>query len=305
MAKLITLDDLAPYMGDEVPDEGAHIKSASDYRQEVIDRFYGDDQVIGSRLPWGKAEHLIQFRPGEVTLWLGINGHGKSLLLGQLLTGFMAQGDKAVICSFEMKPAATLQRMVRQASHGPEPTIDFINKFHDWTDDKLWLYDQQGTVKAERVLSVCRYFADKLKGQHVVIDSLMKCGIGEDDYNRQKWFIDELTSLSRDKGIHIHLVHHSRKQGDESQAPGKMDAKGSGAITDQVDNCISVWRNKKKENDVAAGKGDEAMFDAMMIVDKQRHGEWEGKILLWFDKASTQYVAGHMFKPNNLMEWRK
>src|SRR6185369_14223147 len=140
------------------------------------------------------------------------------------------QGDRAVICSFEMKPAATLQRMVRQASHGPEPTIDFIHKFHDWTDDKLWLYDQQGSVKPERVLSVCRYFADQLKGQHVVIDSLMKCGIAEDDYNRQKWFIGELTSIAMDKKIHIHLVHHSRKQGDENAPPGKMDAKGSGAI---------------------------------------------------------------------------
>ena len=71
-----------------------------------------------------------------------------------------------------------------------------------------------------------------------------------------------------------------------------------------MDNCITVWRNKKKESDVAAGKGDESMFDAMMVVDKQRHGEWEGKILLWFDKKSTQYVASYGLKPMNLMEWK-
>lgn len=303
MARMITLDDLAPYLGEQI-DESPHIKSATEYCDEVIDRFYGDSGMIGARLPWAKSEFSIQFRPGEVSLWLGINGHGKSLLLGQLLTCFMAQGDKAVIASFEMKPAATLQRMTRQVSHGAEPTIEFIKRFHEWTDGKLWFYDQQGTVKAERVLSVCRYFGEKLQGQHVVIDSLMKCGIGEDDYNKQKWFLDELTSIARDKQIHIHLVHHSRKQGDENSPPGKMDAKGSGAITDQVDNCITVWRNKKKESDVAAGKGDESMFDAMMVVDKQRHGEWEGKILLWFDKKSTQYVASYGLKPMNLMEWK-
>lgn len=300
---MITLDDLAPYMEQDI-DESAHIKSAAEYCDEVIDRFYGDNQNLGSRLPWGKAEFTIQFRPGEVSLWLGINGHGKSLLLGQLLTSFMAQGDKAVICSFEMKPASSMQRMTRQTSQGPEPTIEFIRHFHKWTDGKLWFYDQQGTVKAERVLSVCRYFGEKLKGQHVVIDSLMKCGIGEDDYNRQKWFLDELTSIARDKQIHIHLVHHSRKQGDENSPPGKMDAKGSGAITDQVDNCITVWRNKKKESDIAAGRGDESAPDALMVVDKQRHGEWEGKILLWFDKKSTQYVPNYGNKPMNLMEWR-
>lgn len=298
--RAITLEDLNQYIED--PDESPHIKSASEYVDEVIDRFHNPQTSKGSRLPWGMHEFTIQFRPGECTLWLGMNGHGKSMLLGQLITVFMAQGDKACILSFEMKPVATLQRMCRQAAQCNNPTIDFIQRFHRWTDDKLWMYDQQGTVKAERVLSVLRYFADKLQGNHVVIDSLMKCGIGEDDYNKQKWFLDELTSIARDKQIHVHLVHHSRKQQDEFAPPGKMDAKGSGAITDQVDNCITVWRNKKKERDVQMNKdvGDEP--DAMMIVDKQRHGEWEGRIRLWFDKNSQQYTIKGA-RPNDLMTW--
>ena len=300
--KIITLDDLAEYI--EGPDESPHIVSAADYCDEVIKRFHDPEDSKGSKLPWGKVEFAIQFRPGEVTLWLGINGHGKSMLLGQLMTGFMAQGEKACVLSFEMKPVATLQRMCRQASCGSRPTIEYIQRFHQWTDGKLWMYDQQGTVKPDRVLSVIRYFADKLQGNHVVIDSLMKCGISEDDYNGQKRFLDELTSIARDKQIHIHLVHHSRKQGDESSPPGKMDAKGSGAITDQVDNCISVWRNKKKESDLQAGKGDERDIDALMVVDKQRHGEWEGKIMLWFHKESQQYVAGYGVSPTDLTVWR-
>lgn len=300
--KMITLEDLAQYTGEQ--DEAPHIIAASEYCDQVIDRFHNPQSLKGSKLPWGKVEFSIQFRPGEVSLWLGINGHGKSMLLGQLMTGFMAQGDRACILSFEMKPVATLQRMCRQASMGSKPTIDFIRRFHGWTDNKLWMYDQQGTVKPDRVLSVIRYFADKLNGNHVVIDSLMKCGIAEDDYNGQKRFLDELTSIARDKQIHVHLVHHSRKQGDENSPPGKMDAKGSGAITDQVDNCITVWRNKKKEAELQAGKGDENAVDALMVVDKQRHGEWEGKIFLWFHKDSQQYVSAHGMPPQELMRWR-
>lgn len=298
--RFIGLDDLAPYLDD--PDEAPKLRPASDFCDAVIDRFYGDNAIQGARLPWAKAEFSIAFRPGEVTLWLGMNGHGKSLLLGQLMLWWMTHGDKSCLASFEMKPEVSLQRMCRQAAQCAEPTIDFIRRMHRWTDGKLWMYDQQGTVKAERVLSVCRYFADQIKGQHVVIDSLMKCGIDEDAYNRQKWFIDELTAIARDKKIHIHLVHHSRKLEDEKKPPGKMDAKGTGAITDQVDNCITVWRNKRKEREVQAGKFDEGP-DAMMIVDKQRNGEWEGAIALWFHKQSQQYVPLSNNRPMDLLMW--
>ena len=32
--------------------------------------------------------------------------------------------------------------------------------------------------------------------------------------------------------------------------------------------------------------------DAMLIVDKQRNGAWEGRIALWFDSPSQQYRGG-------------
>ncbi len=35
---------------------------------------------------------------------------------------------------------------------------------------------------------------------------------------------------------------------DEETQPNKFDIKGTGAITDLVDNVFIVWRNKKKEN---------------------------------------------------------
>lgn len=273
------------------PDESAHVIPASSYADQIIDRFYNPQTNHGARLPWGKHEFTIQFRPGEVSLWLGMNGHGKSMALGQLMTSFMAQGEKALILSFEMKPVATLARMCRQAAQCAEPSMKYIKEFSEWTDGKLWMYDQQGTVKTSRVIAVCRYFATELKGTHIVIDSLMKCGIAEDDYNGQKAFVDELTSIARDHRVHIHLVHHSRKLANEDSPPGKMDAKGTGAITDLVDNCVTIWRNKKKEAQAAQGKESPTDPDALMIVDKQRHGEWDGRIALWFHKQSQQYLC--------------
>jgi twinkle protein len=296
--KLIGLEDLAPYL-DAPPDESPNIRPASEYVEQVIDRFYGETSRAGARLPWGNHEHKIVFRPGEMTLWLGVNGHGKSLLLNQLVLSWMQTGDRSCIASFEMKPDLTLKRMCCQASTSEEPTIKFIRDFHAWTDDRLWMYDQQGTVNHRRVLSVGRYFAEVIRGQHVIVDSLLKCGIAEDDYNTQKKFIDELTAVARDTGLHIHLVHHSRKLDNEREIPGKMDAKGSGAITDQVDNCVTFWRNKKKEHETEKNNGipDDSIFDALMIVDKQRNGDWEGRIPFWFNAVSMTYQASARVKP--------
>jgi twinkle protein len=119
----------------------------------------------------------------------------------------------------------------------------------------------------------------------MVIDSLMKCVRGEDDYNGQKALVDELCAIARDHSIHIHLVHHIRKLENEAKKPDKSDVKGSGAITDQVDNVLLVWRNKADQQSRKA-----ADPDAALICCKQRHGEWEGGINLWFDKESQQYL---------------
>ena len=163
----------------------------------------------------------------------------------------------------------------------------------DWTDGKMWLYDQTGTAQPNVVLGMVKYCANELGVRQIFIDSLMKCVKAEDDYNGQKMFVDELTAIARDNGIHIHLVHHIRKPADESHKPSKYDYKGTGAITDQVDNVISVWRNKAKEKKRDEGKlVEEKEPDALLICDKQRNGEWEGCIGLWFDRASLQYVGG-------------
>jgi twinkle protein len=146
---------------------------------------------------------------------------------------------------------------------------------------------------------VARYCAKELGITHVFIDNLMKCVAGEDDYNGQKAFVDELCAIARDNNIHIHLVHHIKKPDRDDALPSKYDFKGTGAITDQPDNVIAVWRNKTKERNRQAKKMvSDADPDAKLIVDKQRNGEgWEGHIGLWFDRHTNQFLASHEAKP--------
>lgn len=310
MTIIITPDntDFAAYMAETEPQ--VKVLPAETWTDALVRSTHTTERITGAKLPWHKTHDLIRFRPGEVTLWVGINGHGKSQMLGQACLGFAAQDERVCVASFEMKPVSTLRRMLRQTAMNETPGETAARRMMDWLSGRLWIYDQLGHASPKAVAAVIRYCADKLGVKHFVIDSLMRVIRGEDDYNGQKNFIEQLTTLARDCNVHIHLVHHSKKRENEDVPPGKFDAKGSGAIVDQVDQMLTVWRNKKKERLVEKAlrvpggsipEDVEAMPDARLICDKNRHGEWEGGIALWHHAPSLQYTPDRSRKPLDIM----
>jgi twinkle protein len=291
MEGLVEFDDIDWELWQEETAPKRKIKEKSHYAEQIKEYFEGSLIKRGSSIPWDEHGFFVGIRPSEVSVWAGINGHGKSLLLGQVALSLTAQDQKCLIASFEMRPEITLARMARQATGMKIPSPMALMQFHDWKKDHMYLLDHHGMIDANSMLAVCRYAAGELGVQHVVIDSLMKCVKGEDDFNGQKDFVNSLCAIAQDTGLHIHLVHHMRKGADEKHLPGKFDLKGSGSITDQVDNVFIVWRNKSKAQDRQEnGVVDESTPDALLICEKQRNGEWEGRMPLWFEPDSQQYV---------------
>lgn len=139
------------------PDESAMVQPASRWIDEVIESFERPQEQHGANLPWSVTQRVVRLRRGELSIWPGMSGHGKSMLIGQVALHLMAQGEKVCIASMEMKPASTMQRMCRQAAGCNTPDRRFIRDLHEWTNGRLWLYDQQGQVSPERILAVARY----------------------------------------------------------------------------------------------------------------------------------------------------
>lgn len=273
-----------------------NITDVTAFRDELAAIINGGNEPTGPTMPWGKTHDHIRFRGGEITTWFGMSGHGKSAVTGMIALHLAKQGMKVCIASFEMKPVHTLYRMLRQVSHTNQPSLGINDKFLDWASGKIYIYDHVGRIQTKRVFAVIKYAAEHLGITQFFIDSLMMCVRGEDDYNGQKEFMEFAASIARALNVHIHIIHHTKKLDDEDKIPGKFSAKGSGAISDITDQFLSVWRNKKKERELkeANYKGlptddIESKPDAVIRCDKNRHGEWEGDISLWFDPASLQY----------------
>lgn len=245
--------------------------------------------AVGEYLPWSKTHKHVGLRRGEVSIVAGINAHGKSQILNQICAWNLPR-KKWLIASMEMSPESTMDRMTQQAA-GCEPSDEFTDKFGNWTDGRLWIYDQTDTVSADRILAMVYYAASVLKIEMIIIDSLMKCGIRKDDLNEQVAFVDRLCWAAKTTGAHIFLVHHIRKADNENYIPNKFDIRGAGELTDLVDNVFLVHRNKSKEQKLRTGKDvDKEEQDCLLLVEKQRHGEWEGMFKLWFSPGSKQYI---------------
>ena len=299
------------FKNDQLAIDPAKIKPASDWCEAVIDRFHGKTNASSwESLGFNKMAGFFDLRPGEVTLWAGVNGHGKTTFLSNVMLNVMHGGGKVCLASLEMPPSASMTKMSRQASAVATPATPYIRGFHTWTNGRLWIYDHVGKVAPARMHAIATYVRKELGIEHLVIDSLMKCGMGTDDYTAQKDFVDGLCSIARDTGLHIHLVVHMRKGETEHKPADKFDVKGAGEITDLVDNLVIVWKDQKKHEQVdeaeriaEADKREMQLAelrkrpDAVVRVAKQRHFEFEGKFAFWFDKASQLYLESSSERP--------
>lgn len=290
----INQSDLEAYR--EAKDPGSYVVSIANYADGVADLLHGKG-LEGDTLPWPKTHHQFRFRPQEVTLWHGINGHGKSAVTTQVALYLAIHGVKSCIGSFEMHPNRTAHRMLLQCAGNTNPSDAFFAQFFVTMCPRIWLYDKRGRVQTDYLYAAMRFCAIEKGITHFFVDSLMKCVEKEDDYNGQKSFVGDLCDLAKELNIHVHLIHHTKKLSDEKQVPSKFDAKGSGAISDQVDNVIGVWRNKAKEAAKEAAQTGAALDnetpDFLLCCDKQRNGGWEGKWALWGNLETWFFRENH------------
>jgi len=283
------------YLEDLSFEEAPSLKAANEFAEEVAEFADTGDQMIGPALPWTKTHGFTRLGEGKLSIWAGANGSGKSLLLGQVITSFVTKGDqKAAIASLEMQPKQTLYRMICQSATC-KASRDYSLRWLNKLTSQLWIYDQLDTVSVNRILGMAHYAAHELKVDHLVIDSLTKCGVGR-DYEKQAAFVDRLQWCAKTWGIHIHLVCHMRKSDTSAHKEGKNDIRGAAEITDLADNVFILRRNKVKEKAVELmnmGKEfDQDKIDhpcAILAIEKNRDYGHETEFGLWHDRVSGHF----------------
>lgn len=275
-----------------------------------------DGKHDGYLAPWPKTQKHVLFRPYEFSVWTGINGHGKSQFLGHIVLDMMKQGARVCLASLELRPEIFLGRLAKQAAAMENPSNEYIDCIMNWMSGRLWYIDVLGKIDITRLLEVFQYGLRRYGIDVFIIDSFMMLnGVYEDDFKSQKKCIEQLCEFKNQNYCQVHMVVHPRKPVDEKMVPGKLDAKGSGSITDAADNCFCVWRNKEKE--ILLEKQTKGIMltdkelekidypDGFWKCDKQRNGMWEGLFGMWYDKGSFQYLEYEDKKPIRYVNYAK
>ncbi len=282
-------------------------------KQDDLERFVDPSSLVASisdvlhcrgardgvPLPWpGQLQNLVRLKRGKLSLWAGINFHGKTTMLKMMALHLAKLGEKVCIASLEEDPEETMAGMVQMAIPDTDvrETDDWIDVVCGWLSGKLWLYNQKRMMDPQRILALIAYSAKEKGCTHFILDSLMRTGLGQDDYEGQRIFVNQLTNYASELGVHIHLVHHIVKV-KETDVPGRESIRGGGAITDQADHTFIVWRDTKEDKDELAP-------DGLLVVAKNRGmrpANWIGKVQLYAHQ-SGQFLRSSRDKPIQFLE---
>jgi twinkle protein len=213
---------------------------------------------------------------GDLTVWTGKRGDGKSTFLGQLTLEAVNQGVNVCVYSGEI-PAHRYRYWLDLQAAGSDtvqPTKDIktdrtiycvsskdAKLIEQWYDGKIWLYDNKIVQSDEReaIKNVFELAYKRYDCRVFIIDNLMtvntNANAGE-HYQTQADYAIQLRKLADKLNVHIHLVVHPRK-GDVKDSD---DVGGLGTITNIACNVFNV---KKYEDEESAKIGADGAIKCM------------------------------------------
>lgn len=297
------------------------IQPIGTYKDQAVDRLINPKPDDSALLPWPMTHDEVRLRSGEMSVWAGYNGSGKSMVTSQMALSLILQGRKTLICSFEMQPRLTLERMANQYSgenledaakyRGKQYVQQALEDFYKTFNENGLIHSALGIVDPERLMGELTYACGEHKVKHIIIDNLASLIKDADGYNQQKQIVAQLCALARDWNIHVHLVAHLRKpdQASPDRVASKYDIAGSGTIADQADNIWIVHRSKKKERQREAARKTGEAFDegsqgdALLLCEKQRNGRSEPRYELYYNRNAQSYGQHWNFNPKEAI-WK-
>lgn len=256
------------------------------------------------------------FYAGELSIWTGRRGEGKSTLLGQMLVESINQGFPVCTYSGEL-PAWRFKQWVMLQAAGPdnmEAKTDpvsgkqyyTVNRFvreqiDAWWKGRFFLYDNRVSSGSDEdsILDIFEYAVRRYGCCVFLVDNLMTArlhGSGDADYYRaQSNFTGRLVEFAKKNDVHVHLVAHPRKA-DKNSRLDADDVGGSGDVTNRADNVFSLKRLSEQD---ATSKG----FQSVLSVLKNRSYGSTISVGLNFDEPSRRFYKSGTGNPQKKLNW--
>ncbi len=269
-------------------------------------------------------------RGGELSIWTGRGGSGKSTILNQMAITVAEQKGGVLIYSPELTDSQYKNWTTRQMI--PSDHTDFLEKVYDTIEEEhkyyvkkkysdlmsIWLDDNFNYISSgikltdKELLKIIVKDIKKYNSKFIVIDNLMKINFENtnDIYESQKVFVNELSEISKKFNVSINLVAHPKKH--DPYNPDQYDIAGTSNMPNLVDNIyyfIQIGENDhegfKKYNKNNYDTITKNQVNAGMVCLKSREGKKVGKWeFLTFD-ATRKRIFHYTEFPNYADKWQK
>ena len=229
------------------------IESLLDEVLDYYDKGHTDLFSTGFR----NLDKLYKVRPGEMTIWTGYTGHGKSEFLDQLLYNLKEEhGWSFGICSLENLPLKNhVAKLLSKANGMPfhdgytrrmtrEDVIAGIEKLKGSFN---FIIPEKVTVESILQAAKALIYRKGIKG--LVIDPYNEIAHSRPSSMSETEYVSDFLNLvrrfARQNNIHIWVVAHPKKPTEDARKtpPTLYEISGSANWANKADNGLVVFRN--------------------------------------------------------------
>ncbi|XP_018577269.1 twinkle protein, mitochondrial [Anoplophora glabripennis] len=264
------------------------ITTFANLRADVLSDLQNIDKVQGVK--WKRYPTLNKIlkghRRGELTVFTGPTGSGKTTFISDYSLDLAMQGVNTLWGSFEIRNARLARTMLQQMAG--IPLDENLQAFDHWADkfEKLPIYFMtfHGQQSIKVVMEAVEHATYVYDIAHVIIDNVQfMIGMSDESkYMDRFWKQDALIASFRQfatrKNCHVTLVIHPRKERDDEDL-STSSIFGGAKASQEADNILII--QDKRLTSVRGKK--------YLQVAKNRYSGDLGIMALDFDKSSLSY----------------
>ena len=259
-----------------------NILRISDMSESILSKLLNFDEQKGVQSGYFKwYNNLIKgFRRGELTVFTGPTGSGKTTFLSQLSLDFLERQIPTLWGSFEIKNEILATTLMYQYSRQNLEKIGRENlkiMLEDMSDLPLYFMKFFGSTDLNVLFNTLDYAVYTYDIAHIVLDNLqfMLSGQGRNvnKFDLQDQVISELRRFCTEKNVHITIVIHPKKVDDDEELT-IASVFGSAKATQESDNII-IMQNKHRFRYIDIRKN---RFDGSI-----------GRVPIGFDRSTRRY----------------
>ena len=262
-----------------------YITTFDTLREDVFLEFAHFEETAGIKWKrFDKLNELMQgFRRGELTVFTGRTGSGKTTFVSEYSLDMCMQGVNTLWGSFEVRNVRLAKMQLKQFSGvNLEENLGQFDKYADkFTKLPMYYLTFHGAEAIDKVLDAMGYAVYVYDIAHVIIDNLQFM-MGTDKGNLDRFYTQDLIISKFRKfaslhNCHLTLVIHPRKEDEDRLTVNSIF--GGAKATQEADNVLLL-----QEEEVT-----EKVKRKFIQVAKNRYSGDLGIVPLFFNRATTSF----------------